>query len=423
MVPGLDPLCIALFVSYVKYPRLMGKAVYYPRIILLESSQFLFRTLGLNHFMNFLFPKEDALARLERSLAKKEGYSTELRDPCRDKGLTSGAIKLRTPDDEIVTYYDFVFKKEISWNTSGVRDAVLLKSDGIFPTYHLAVAVDDHEMGVSHIFRGYDWLPSTPIHLLVFKYLGYELPALGHLTDIQDPEGGKLSKRKGSTSCQGLLDDGYLPEALLNFIALCGWAPKDNREMFLLSDFVDAFTLDGIQKANPVFNRDKLNWFNREYIKKLSDDEKKEWVLKFLPEPLKNLSDEMLNKLIPILVERIDYFEQITELAQQDEYDYFISQPIIDLEKLVWKTDTLDQAKTHLQQIITLLQDYDGVWTSDTIKSTLWDYAESVGRGSVLWPMRFALSGREKSPDPFTLAEIFGKTETLERIDNVIKKL
>jgi glutamyl/glutaminyl-tRNA synthetase len=130
-----------------------------------------------------------------------------------------------------------------------------------------------------------------------------------------------------------------------------------------------------------------------------------------------------LSKLVPIIIERIHYFGEVSELAQQGEYDYFISQPVIDLEKLVWKTDTLDQAKIHLQQVITLLQDYDDVWTSDTIKSMLWGYAESVGRGSVLWPMRFALSGREKSPDPFTLAEIFGKTETLKRIDNVIKKL
>jgi nondiscriminating glutamyl-tRNA synthetase len=217
--------------------------------------------------------------------AKVEGYSKELRDPCRDKGLTSGAIKLRIPDNEEVSYYDFVFKKEITWKTNDIADTVLLKSDGEFATYHLALAVDDHFMNVTHIFRGYDWLPSTPIHILVFKYLGFEFPQLGHLTDIQEVGGGKLSKRKGSYSCQALVEEeGYLPEAILNFVSLLGWAPKDNQEMFLLEDFVQAFSLEGLQKSNPAYNKDKLNWFNREYIKKLSYDKQKEYIKKFLPE-------------------------------------------------------------------------------------------------------------------------------------------
>ena len=131
--------------------------------------------------------------------AKEEGYSKELRDPCRDKNLKEGAIKLRVPDGEKVSYKDYVLGKEITWDTSDVSDTTLLKSDG-FPTYHLAVVVDDVAMKITHALRGYDWLPSTPIHLLVYKYLDYSLPNLGHLTDILDPDGGKLSKRKGSVS-------------------------------------------------------------------------------------------------------------------------------------------------------------------------------------------------------------------------------
>ncbi|MDO8515369.1 MAG: glutamate--tRNA ligase, partial [bacterium] len=153
--------------------------------------------------------------------AKKDGYSLELRDPCRDKNKISGAIKLKVPDNERVSYKDFVFREEISWDTNKVFDATLLKTDG-FPTYHLAAMVDDHLMNITHILRGYDWMSSTPVHLLVLKYLGFELPQIGHLTDIQSPEGGKLAKRKGSTSIDQFLADGYLPEAIFNFVILMG---------------------------------------------------------------------------------------------------------------------------------------------------------------------------------------------------------
>jgi glutamyl-tRNA synthetase len=183
--------------------------------------------------------------------AKEEGFSNSLRDPCRDKNLTTGAVKLKIPDGKTVSYYDFVHKKEISWNTDSVYDATLLKSDG-FPTYHLAAMVDDLDMKISHILRGHDWLPSTPIHLLVFEYLGEKVPEIGHLTDILSAETGKkLSKRRDSVFAEQFLEEGYLPEALLNFVMLLGWAPKDNRELFTLSEFVESFDINGFQEANP----------------------------------------------------------------------------------------------------------------------------------------------------------------------------
>ncbi len=209
--------------------------------------------------------------------AKEEGYSKILRDPCRDDKKTSGAIKLKVPDGEKVVFKDFVLEKEVSWDTNTLADTTLLKSDG-FPTYHLAVVVDDHDMGITHALRGHDWMPSTPLHLLVYKYLGYEAPEIGHLTDILDPEGGKLSKRKGSTTCEGLFSEGYLPEAILNFVMLLGWAPKDNRELFSLEEFVKAFDPKGFQKSNPVFNREKLNWFNKHYYQKLQEQSPEKFV-------------------------------------------------------------------------------------------------------------------------------------------------
>src|SRR3989304_9736158 len=157
------------------------------------------------------------------------------------------AIRLKVPKNEEVTYHDYVLDKDITWNTDSLSELVLLKSDG-FPTYHLGVVVDDHDMKVTHILRGHDWMPSTPIHLLLYKYLNYELPEIGHLTDILDPEGGKLSKRKGSTSVEGMIAEGYLPQAILNFVILLGWAPKNNRELFTLKEFVEVFDPKGFQK-------------------------------------------------------------------------------------------------------------------------------------------------------------------------------
>ena len=169
--------------------------------------------------------------------AKEDGFSRELRDPCRDKNLNFGAVKLKVPDGETVSFFDFVHKKEISWDTTGIYDATLLKSDG-FPTYHLAAMVDDLEMKITHILRGHDWMPSTPIHLLVFKYLGGNCPEIGHLSDILNATTGKkLSKRRDSVFMEDFIKEGYLPEAILNFVMLLGWAPKDNRELYTLDEF------------------------------------------------------------------------------------------------------------------------------------------------------------------------------------------
>src|SRR3989344_5896343 len=173
--------------------------------------------------------------------ALHERKIVELRDPCRNlspaeirKKLSNGlkpAIRLKVPDVGVISYNDFILKKEVKWDLKNVDEAMLLKSDG-YPTYHLGVCVDDIIMEVSPILRGFEWMPSTPIHLLIYKYLGKKVPEIGHFALVLDPDGGKLSKRKGNVSCEAFLLEGYLPEALLNFIMLLGWAPKDNREIF-----------------------------------------------------------------------------------------------------------------------------------------------------------------------------------------------
>jgi nondiscriminating glutamyl-tRNA synthetase len=235
--------------------------------------------------------------------------------------LDEGAIRLKVPKDEQVSYHDFVLDKDVEWNTNDVKDLVILKSDG-FPTYHLAVVVDDHDMGITHVLRGHDWIPSTPLHLLIYKYLGYQLPQIGHLTDIMDPTGGKISKRKGSVSIKEFLAAGYLPEALLNYMILVGWAPKDNRELFTLEEFVENFDPGGFQKSNPVFNTAKLDWFNGHYIRQKSENE----LLKLLKFFIKyEVSDEQLLRIIPLVKERMTKLSEFNQLA-----GFFFERPHMD---------------------------------------------------------------------------------------------
>ncbi|MEJ2441461.1 MAG: glutamate--tRNA ligase [Patescibacteria group bacterium] len=339
--------------------------------------------------------------------AKKSGFSKELRDPCRGKNLTSGAIKLKVPDNEKITFVDYVHDKEISWDTSVVADATLLKSDGM-PTYHLAVVVDDHDMGITHALRGHDWLPSTPVHLLVYKYLGYQPPEIGHLTDILDPEGGKLSKRKGSVTVQGMLEEGYLKEAILNFIMLLGWAPKDDREIFSLDQFVKVFDRKGFQRANPFFNRDKLDWMNGEYLRKLSDKELAEEISEFVG---KKYPKDKIFKIVPLIKERIKTLSEFISLA-----GFFF-------EEVKVKTDLLgDNYKKHLKAAIQSLEKIDG-WEKLNLDKILLETVKEndFKTGDFFMDLRIAITGKQITPPINDSITILGKEKTLKRLKRLIK--
>ena len=329
--------------------------------------------------------------------AKEDGFSNELRDPCRDKKFTIGAVKLRVPDNEGIGFTDFVINKKVSWSTNIVGDATLLKSDG-FPTYHLAVVVDDNDMKISHVLRGHDWMPSTPIHLLVYKYLGFEVPEIGHLTDIMNPDGGKLSKRKGSTSVQGLLDEGYLPEALFNFVILCGWAPKNNQEIFSLESFVKDFDPSGFQKSNPVFNRVKLDWFNGQYIRKLSIDSLLEKL-----ELENNFKNQSIVALIQDRLEKLSDFKTLT--------NFFFESPIVDIKLFG------NDYKEHLKSAIEVLEKIDD-WNLKNIGDFLLELCDrqKFQRGNFFMTLRVAITGMKFTPPINESIAILGKEETLDRL-------
>ena len=333
--------------------------------------------------------------------AKEEGFSNDLRDPCRDKNLTSGAIKLKVPENKVVSYRDFVHKKEISWNTDTVYDATLLKSDG-FPTYHLAAMVDDLDMKITHILRGHDWLPSTPIHLLVFEYLGVERPEIGHLTDILSAQTGKkLSKRRDSVFVEQFLDQGYLPEALLNFIMLLGWAPKDNRELYTLSEFVKEFDINGFQEANPRFLEDKLHWFNGEYIRKLSDEDLNS-KFKVRSSEFSNLPEEKQMAITGLIKDRVKKISDINEFA-----------------KFFWETPTVDKKllgenyKVHLEKAL------EAIEKEIPLDSVPKDNGFKVG--DFFMDLRIAITGTKFTPPINESIEILGKEEVVNRIRKILE--
>jgi len=339
--------------------------------------------------------------------AKSEGYSKELRDPCRDKKKTLGAIKLKVPDGEKITFSDFVLDKSISWDSSTVADTTILKSDG-FPTYHLAVVVDDYDMQITHVLRGHDWMPSTPVHLLVYKYLGYSTPQIGHLTDILDPEGGKLSKRKGSTTCEGLFSEGYLPEAILNFVMLLGWAPKDNRELFTLEEFVKAFDHRGLQKSNPVFNQSKLNWFNGHYIRNMQDKDLAELMMPFAP---KGASKDVLVRIVPLVKDRLIKLSDFPSLVGGFFED---PSPMKELES--------EEHIKHLKATAEALENIDK-WEKPIINDALMEVIKKNGFdvGDFFMSLRMAEFGSSKTPPVNDSIEIFGKEMTLRRIKRYLK--
>jgi glutamyl-tRNA synthetase len=337
----------------------------------------------------------------------------ELRDSCRNfsetqinQKLSTGvvpAIRLKVPEGEKISYRDFVINKNIEWNSDDVDDVMLLKSDG-YPTYHLGVVVDDSQMQITHITRAHEWLPSTPVHLLLYKYFGFDIPKIGHVSDILDPSGGKLSKRKGNVSCEDFISEGYLPEAILNFIMLLGWAPKDNREFYTLTEFVKTFPNGDLQTANPIFNNDKLDWFNGEYIRRMENETLATKINGFYKDKY-NLT--LIKKITPLIKERIVKLSDFETLA-----GFFFQAPKGDDTKMFE-----EGFKIHLGSAVKSLEGIDD-WKLDNINNTL---MKTIGvnefkTGKFFMSLRIAITGSKFTPPINESAEIIGKKETISRL-------
>ncbi|MBP6911637.1 MAG: glutamate--tRNA ligase [Candidatus Pacebacteria bacterium] len=331
-------------------------------------------------------------------------------------------IRLKIPEYEVTSFTDEI-RGTIQYPNKDLDDQVLIKSDG-FPTYHMAVVVDDHLMNVTHVIRGEEWISSTPKHIILYNAFGWKIPVYAHLPLLLNADRSKLSKRQGDVAVLDYKQQGYIPKAMVNFVALLGWNPGTEKEIFSLSELVDVFSLNKINKSGAYFNKEKLNWFNREYLKSMTSAEIHKSILEEIPDiqQIPGYKNSIFTKIIPIIIERMNTFCDVKEMLEKKEIQFFFTQPQYDIEMLIPKKSTGGNIFDNLKNVESILQTLD-TWDRVSIKKSLWDFATERGRGEVLWPMRVALSGLEFSPDPFLIAEIVGKDETLTRLHHAFKKL
>ena len=342
---------------------------------------------------------------LRKLIDTKAAYEAEptTNDPGRK------VIRFRNPNTT-VPFNDLV-RGEVTFDTTDLKDFVIAKNIDE-PLYHLAVVIDDHEAGVTHVIRGEDHVSNTSRQILILEALGFARPQYAHIPLILAPDRSKLSKRHGAVSVNEYRAEGYLPQALVNYLALLGWNPGTEKEIFTLDELVAEFRIGNVQKGGAIFDLEKLRWFNHEHLKRLTDAE--------FAKQLEALTGSAVNAaLVPLLKERARTLKEAEELVTTGELsflgDTLSYDPALFLKGA--KTDARI-ALTHLAAIARMLEDVPGDDFNDIrIKDAIFPYATSEGRGAVLWPLRVALSGREKSPDPFVIAALVGKERTLRRID------
>ena len=366
--------------------------------------------------------KEDKPA-LEASNERVEGY----RDPCRNltpqevearfaEGLVP-VVRQRIPEEGISSFDDHVYG-HIAIENKQLDDQVLLKSDG-FPTYNFANVVDDHLMEISHVIRGQEYLSSTPKYNLLYEAFGWQYPEYIHLPHIIREDGAKMSKRKGDPSFEDLVRMGFLPQAIVNYVALLGWNPGDEREFFMMEDLIEAFDMDRINKANAAFSIDKLRWLNAEHIRSLSPEAFHQIALPFYPEGLKGFDLAKISQLIQIRTEILtDIPRLVGFLAELPEY----STELFENQK---SKSTLESSRVVLEKTLPLLEKLEN-WSNEGLFEVLKAFAQEQGFkvGTVMWPIRAALSGQETSPGGATeLAALLGKEESLRRIRLGLSKL
>jgi glutamyl-tRNA synthetase len=382
-----------------------------------------------------------------RIRARDEHKTFVFRSPSRDlpveqakERIAKGekfVIRQKMPENQVVEFTDPV-QGLMSFNTNDIDETVLLKSDG-FPTYHLAATVDDHLMGITNVFRGVEWQPSVPKHVLLYKAFGWDMPIISHLAVILDPEGGKLSKRRGSVSAKGFLDEGYLPQAVLNFLMLLGWSPAikydygaKEREIFSLEEFIEIFDMRDVNKASPVFNREKLFWFNQKYIQALSSKDLVDTFSKWLSgvpaqqdlyEKINAKGNEYLEKVLLLEQSRVkilsDFVKSIgcfyeykggfdfstvkqTKKLTQEEISGFFKEFVLELEK--YQEDLAELSHE--------------VW-----EKFVRDFAEksNLNAGSLFMALRLAISDSEFSPPLLEVSKILGRGEVINRIKSYEK--
>ncbi len=316
-------------------------------------------------------------------------------------------FKIQTKEANI-TWQDAVHGT-VSFPTNVIEDFVIIKSDG-YPTYHFASVVDDHEMEITHVMRGDEWISSTPKHILLYKAFGWQHPEFVHLPPILGADHKKLSKREGAKSVLEYIDEGYLPEAIVNFLALLGWSPKGNQEIFSLKELCREFSLDRINKNSPIFNIEKLDWFNGQWIRKMPDND----IARTINDINPTFDQKLIHKVLPITKDRLNKITDFPKIAK-----FFIEKP--DLKNHV---ADISIPENIFQDLVTGLENID-TWNEEKISQCVVKIMEKekLTKAQVYRSIGIALSGELVTPPIFASMEILGKDNALERLNDAAKKL
>lgn len=349
---------------------------------------------------------------------------------------TPYVVRIKMPEGETISFTDMI-RGDVSYDTSLVDDKVLLKADGM-PTYHLAVVVDDHLMKITHAFRGEEWLPSAPVHLMLYKHLGWEseMPKWAHLPLILKPDGnGKLSKRDGQRlgfpvfalkwtdpktgdTMNGFKEEGFLPEAFINILAMLGWKDNSEQEIFSMQELIDKFTIERVHKGGAKFDYEKAKWFNHQYIQAKRDSELLPLVKPYIEQQGAPTDDDVLLKVIGLIKERCSL---LPDFWAQGHF-FFKSPEEVDTETISkkWDDNAANFFKEWMQQL-----GFISNWTAAEIERSFNDTFEKfdVKKGAVMLPLRIMLVGGKYGPGVFDIAEIIGKQETMQRVTNVLTHL
>ncbi len=364
-------------------------------------------------------PKYDAVTRMsmKNSLTLPQ-EETERKVEEEDEYV----IRLKIPRRETVRFEDEI-RGFVSFESKGLDDQVLLKSDGM-PTYHLANVVDDHLMEITHVIRGEEWLSSTPKHILLYEYLGWEPPKMAHLPLIMSPSGGKLSKRKAETegipiNAKDYREQRFEPEALVNFLAYLGWSPGDDSEIHTMDKLIDLFSLDRVTKGGAVFNFKKLLWYNEQYLRDQSAEELYPRVQAIAEEQGFNPEKNYLLQVIELMKDRASKIEDFIMQGR-----FFFEDPEAYEERAVkkWKGGSADILQDYTRKIHGL---DDEKFEAKKLKNKIKEVVEErdIGWGKLMMPLRVAVSGTGHGPDLTPSLELLGKETVLRRIDTAVKKL
>lgn len=376
---------------------------------------------------HYCFCSEEEIER-QRKEADSLGISFKYDDPCKHISLEEAKARVAAGEPYVIrqtinnvgeTYFDDEVYGRIEFDTDVLDESILIKSDG-FPTYNFANIIDDHQMEITHVVRGNEYLSSTPKYNLIYEAYGWDIPTYVHVPPVMKDEHHKLSKRNGDASFQDLVAKGYLPEAILNYIALLGWSPETEQEIYTLDELIKVFNISRISKSPAIFDIDKLTWMNGVYLRNMDLDQYYDLVKPYLEEAIHSKVD--LRSVAKILQPRVDTLAQIKESV-----DFIDELPEYDCAMYIHKKmkTTLEISLRSLNAAREALAALDD-WSEETIHDLLLSLPKQLEmkNGQVLWPVRTAITGKQFTPGgAIEIAHILGKEETLKRIDRGIAKL